>query len=263
MAEHAPTVLSRQRAEMAAELAELDRRARRRRADTVHPCPAIAIAPRITSCDGSAAPRRRSCRRREAGIRGRTEPRTSAEGPATSERLEREDRTMDHDEQPARPHGSPLPPPEAGAASFYPLSLAKLRGVTFQARVALKLRRITTRDQLLAAAAGAEDRAALARATKIAPEILTELVQRADMARVNGIGVVFGLMLEELSIRDVQTLARQDAEVLHARLREHNGRERLARRSPTPEEVDGWVGQARGLPGLVTYRPRAAVGTAA
>ena len=170
---------------------------------------------------------------------------------------------MDHDEQPARLHGSPLPPPEAGAASFYPLPLAKLRGVTFQARVALKLRRITTCDQLLAAAAAAEDREALARATKIAPEILTDRVQRADLARVNGVGAVFGLMLEELGIRDVRTLADQDAEVLHERLRGHNRRERLARRSPTPEEVSDWVGQARDLPRLVTYCPRAAVESSA
>ena len=137
------------------------------------------------------------------------------------------------------------------------LPISKLRGVPLQARLALKVQWITTCDQLLAAAAVAEDREALARAMRIAPEILADLVQRADLARVNGVGAVFGLMLEELGIRDVQTLARQDAEVLHARLREHNGRERLARRSPTPEEVNDWVGQARGLPKLVTYRPRA------
>ena len=44
----------------------------------------------------------------------------------------------------------------------------------------------------------------LARTTKLAPEILTELVQLADMARINGIGAVFGLMLEEMGIHDVE-----------------------------------------------------------
>jgi predicted flap endonuclease-1-like 5' DNA nuclease len=152
-----------------------------------------------------------------------------------------------------------LPPLRRGAAiADYALPISKLRGVPFQARVALKVRRITTCDQLLAAAAVAGDREALARATKIAPEILTDLVQRADLARVNGIGAVFGLMLEELGIRDVQALADQDAETLHERLRGHNRRERLARRSPTPEEVSDWVGQARRLPTLLTYGPRPA-----
>jgi hypothetical protein len=48
----------------------------------------------------------------------------------------------------------------------------------------------------------------------IAPAALTSLVQWADMARVNGSGMVFGQMLEELGIRDVKPLA-----ALHTRLR--------------------------------------------
>jgi nucleotidyltransferase/DNA polymerase involved in DNA repair len=138
----------------------------------------------------------------------------------------------------------------------YTLPISKLRGVPFQVRVALKVRRITTCSQLLTAAALFEDREALARATKIAPEILTDLIQRADMARVNGVGAVFGLMLEELGIHDVGALAGQNPEELHEKLREYNRRERLARRSPTPEEVSDWVTQARRLPKLVSYRPR-------
>ena len=156
--------------------------------------------------------------------------------------------------QAQRPSAAPL----ASAAACYPLPISKLRGVPFQVRVALKVRRITTCSQLLTAAALVEDREALARATRIAPEILTDLVRRADMARVNGVGAVFGLMLEELGIHDVQTLASQDAETLHEQLRGYNRRERLARRSPTPEEVSDWVGQARRLPTLLTYGPRPA-----
>jgi hypothetical protein len=33
----------------------------------------------------------------------------------------------------------------------------------------------------------------------------------------------------------------------------YNREERLARRSPTPEEVRDWVRQARALPALVSY----------
>lgn len=145
----------------------------------------------------------------------------------------------------------------------YALPISKLRGVPFQVRVALKVRRITTCSQLLNAAALHENRLALARTTKLAPEILTELVQLADMARINGIGAVFGLMLEEMGIHDVETLARRDPEVLHRQLREYNRSERLARRSPTPEEVADWVGQARRLPVLLTYAEEASVTAAA
>lgn len=133
------------------------------------------------------------------------------------------------------------------------LPLSKLRGVPFQIRVALKVRRITTCGQLLGAAAAFTERDALARSARVPLDQLTELVQRADMARVNGVGTVFGQMLEELGVRDVVGLSKQDAEALHERLRQYNHEERLARRSPTPEEVSDWVAQARKLRPLLTY----------
>jgi predicted flap endonuclease-1-like 5' DNA nuclease len=133
------------------------------------------------------------------------------------------------------------------------LPISKLRGLTPQARLALKIRRVTTCGQLLRAAAKAEDRARLAREAGLDPDRLLELVQRADMARVNGIGTVFGMMLEDLDVRDVAALAGRDPADLHGRLRRYNQEERIARRSPTPEEVEDWVRQARALPVLVTY----------
>lgn len=133
------------------------------------------------------------------------------------------------------------------------LPISKLRGVPQRTRMALKRRRISSSGQLLHAAGKAAARAQLAEAAGIDPELLTTLVQRADMARITGIGAIFGLMLEDLGIRDVQTLAAQDPVELHRRLREYNQRVRLARRSPTPEEVADWVAQARRLEPLVTY----------
>jgi predicted flap endonuclease-1-like 5' DNA nuclease len=152
---------------------------------------------------------------------------------------------------PPRSQPSHATPPAAAAEPALPLS--KLRAVPFQVRVALKIRRITICGQLLAAAAAVQDREALARSARIAPETLTGLVRQADLARVNGVGTVFGRMLEELGIDDVAGLAAQDPEALHARLRAYNRQERLARRSPTPEEVADWVGQATAMRKLVSY----------
>src|SRR5215217_4253701 len=78
---------------------------------------------------------------------------------------------------------SGFPPP--------PLPISKLRGVPVTTRKALKRQRINTCPQLLAAAAAADKRAALAKAAGIAPDLLTTIVQRADMGRVQGIGVIF------------------------------------------------------------------------
>ena len=79
------------------------------------------------------------------------------------------------------------------------LPLAKLRQVPPPVRAALKVRHMTTCDQLLAAAARFEDRAALARAARIDPDRLTGLVRQAELERVKGVGWAFSLMLEALA----------------------------------------------------------------
>jgi predicted flap endonuclease-1-like 5' DNA nuclease len=133
------------------------------------------------------------------------------------------------------------------------LPISKLRGVPPTVRLRLKSQRITTCAQLLLAAGVAEARAALLETTGIEANVLERLVQRADMARIKGIGTVFGLMLEELGINDVEQLARQKPAELHAALRVYNLAERLARRSPTMEEVVEWIDAAQSLPVVVTY----------
>ena len=138
-----------------------------------------------------------------------------------------------------------------GAGQAFPLS--KLRGLAPPVRSALRRRGIATCAQLLRAAGRAEDRARLAREAGVPPDALLRLALRADLARVDGVGIVFGMMLEDLEVRDVPALAAREPGALHARLRAHNREERLARRAPTPGEVADWVGQARELPPVVTY----------
>ena len=135
----------------------------------------------------------------------------------------------------------------------HPLPISKLRGVPPRARLRLKSQRITTCAQLLSTAGDAVSRAALVETTGIDTDVLLRLVQRADMARIRGIGTVFGLMLEELDIPDVEQLARQTPGELHAALRAYNLEERLARRSPTMEEVVDWIETAQSLPVIVSY----------
>ena len=129
-----------------------------------------------------------------------------------------------------------------------PLPISKLRGVPSVLRVRLKRRGITNCDQLLAAAGQIGSRRALADRARVELASLYSLVKRADLARVNGIGVVFGEMLEYCGVQDVAALANESAEHLHVRVRRFNESERMARRSPTLEEVEDWVMQARALP---------------
>jgi hypothetical protein len=54
-----------------------------------------------------------------------------------------------------------------------------------------------------------------------------------------------------IGVDAVAALAQQEPADLHGRLYRLNAAERLARRAPTPEEVQDWVAQARALPVLV------------
>ena len=135
----------------------------------------------------------------------------------------------------------------------YPLPINKLYGVPQRTYSLLKTKRISNCSQLLGAVGPFEQRDQLSRSSGIDLSELTVLVQRADMSRINGIGAVFGMMLEDLGICDVQSLAGQEADALHRKLCIHNKQEQLSRRSPTPEEVADWVEQSKKLTPLVTY----------
>src|SRR4051794_1367088 len=144
-----------------------------------------------------------------------------------------------------------VPGPAPGPAQ--PLPVSKLRGLTLPVRAALRRRGIATCERLLRVAGDAGDRDRLAREAGVDPGALLALVRRADLARGGGIGMGFGLVLAGPGGADVPALADQDPADLHARLRRHNEEERIARRSPSPEEVEDWVAQARAVPALVSY----------
>ncbi|WGF88835.1 DUF4332 domain-containing protein [Marinivivus vitaminiproducens] len=136
------------------------------------------------------------------------------------------------------------------AAAALPIS--KLRGVSYEVRLRLKRRGITRCEQLLKIAGAPARRAKLAEASGVDPEVLLALTKRADLARVRGVGAVFGMMLEMLDIDRVEQLAKADAATLHGQLQLLNQQERMARRAPTLEEVEDWLAQSNALPRLLT-----------
>jgi predicted flap endonuclease-1-like 5' DNA nuclease len=117
----------------------------------------------------------------------------------------------------------------------------------------LKWQRITHTLSLLKAAAKIEDRESLAIITKIPLSLLTVIVQRADLSRINGLGTRFAQMLAEVGVRDLAALTMQDPRDLHQCVRAYNRAVRLTVRSPTLDEIVDWIAQARELPTLVTY----------
>ncbi len=137
---------------------------------------------------------------------------------------------------------------EGEAASLH---LSKVRGTNLEMRARLKCCGVTNSRQLLQAAGPFRARVVLSGKTGIDMAALAYITKRADLARVKGIGATFADMLEVIGVDTVERLAAWAPDALHRTLYDFNRAERFARRSPTPEEIEDWVMQARKLPVLI------------
>jgi len=133
------------------------------------------------------------------------------------------------------------------------IATRKLRGITDDLVTKLKERGLKDSDQLLELAKTPVGRDELAKAVGATAAEILELVNRADLARIKGIGQVFSDLLEQAGVDTVKELARRVPENLHARLVEVNAEKKLAGRIPTLDMVKDWVAQAKELPKMLEY----------
>lgn len=111
---------------------------------------------------------------------------------------------------------------------------------------------IKTSEELLSAGKTPGGRKELAAKVGVDQKALLELLNRADLARVKGIGEVYSNLLENAGVDTVAELAKRVPANLHARLVEQvqNGD---ARRAPTLAQVESWVKQAKELGRGIEY----------
>ena len=133
------------------------------------------------------------------------------------------------------------------------VQVTKLRGIPHDLKLDLQERGFRNSDQILAVTCTPDGRKLLAEQLGIAPEIVLNLANRADLARVSGIGGVFADLLEHAGIDTVKELATRRPNNLHAKLVEINNEIKLAGRAPTLKAVESWVMQAKDLPRALEY----------
>jgi len=112
---------------------------------------------------------------------------------------------------------------------------------------------ITTVEGLLEAGASPAGRKDLAAKTDISAKLILEWVNRADLARVKGIGEEYADLLEAAGVDTVPELAQRNPDNLHAKMAEVNEAKTLVRKLPTASQVADWVAQAKELPRVITY----------
>ena len=112
---------------------------------------------------------------------------------------------------------------------------------------------ITTVEDFLTKGATAQGRTQIATTTGISETVIRDLVNAADLMRVNGIGKQFAELLEASGVDSVPELATRVPENLLTKLKEINQTKNIANRTPTLAVVTEWVEEAKTLPRIVTH----------
>ena len=125
------------------------------------------------------------------------------------------------------------------------LVIAKLRGMTKELEAKLKALGLRSADDLFNALVTPKARQELAAALGVPEQIVLELANRADLARIKGIAGVYSDLLEEAGVDTVKELRRRVPENLHAKLLEINAAKNLTAQPPSLKMVATWVWLAR------------------
>ena len=133
------------------------------------------------------------------------------------------------------------------------LTLGELRGITDSVLNALKAQGISDSDSLLEATKTPQDRKTLSSATGVDGKVILELANRADLARIKGIGRVYSDLMEEAGVDTVKELAQRSADNLHAKLIQINSVRQFTQRPPSVEQIGDFVEQAKSLPRMLDY----------
>ncbi|MCB1053040.1 MAG: DUF4332 domain-containing protein [Acidobacteria bacterium] len=89
--------------------------------------------------------------------------------------------------------------------------------------------------------------------TGVSEKLVLNWVNRADLARIKGIGGQYADLLECSGVDSVPELAQRKPDNLHAKMIEVNTSKKLVRQVPSQKQVEDWVAQAKQLPKAVKH----------
>lgn len=131
--------------------------------------------------------------------------------------------------------------------------LSEIEGLDESMEQKLKSVGISTEEELVAASATVKDRAELSKKINVTEKIILKWANRADLARVKGIGTEFADLLEAAGVDTIPELAQRKAENLLAKLTEVNDEYHFVKRLPTEKQLEDWITQAKNLPRVIHY----------
>jgi chlorosome envelope protein I len=179
------------------------------------------------------------------------------------EQIERVQLTVGGKSVPSVPAASPAPAPSQTAAPVKVsvsvkqqppgIDVAALEGIREEHASRLVKAGVKNFDTLLDRGRERSGRKELSGSTGISEEDVLTLVNRADLARVKGIGFAYSELLEVAGVDTVPELAQRNPANLHAKMQEVNALKNLVHQLPSLEQVTSWVEQAKQLPRIINY----------
>ncbi len=93
----------------------------------------------------------------------------------------------------------------------------------------------------------------LALKTMIDESLILKWVNQADLTRINGVGPVYAILLEESGVDTVNELKNRNPENLINKLVEVNNMKNITQSLPTPNQIETFVNEAKVLEPMVEY----------
>ncbi|MCP4425928.1 MAG: DUF4332 domain-containing protein [Chloroflexi bacterium] len=131
--------------------------------------------------------------------------------------------------------------------------IADIEGIGKTYAQTLAKQGISTTEALLEKCATPTGRKSLAKETGLSGKLVLKWANRADLARIKGIGSEYADLLEAAGVDTVPALARRNATNLHKALAAANEEKNLVRKVPAASQVTNWVEQAKELPRALKY----------
>ena len=131
--------------------------------------------------------------------------------------------------------------------------LSSIEGIGETFANKLKACNVTTQEKLLEKGGTPKGRKALIEESGISDKLILKWINRADLARIKGVGGEYADLLECAGVDTVPELAQRNAANLYTKLEQVNEEKKLVRSLPTTAAVEKWVEQAKGLDRAIHY----------
>jgi predicted flap endonuclease-1-like 5' DNA nuclease len=133
------------------------------------------------------------------------------------------------------------------------MKLADIEGIGPAFAAKLSKAGVRSVEGLLKAGATEKGRKEISAASGVAPKLVLEWVNHADLYRIKGVGSEYSDLLEEAGVDTVVELSKRTPENLYAKMVEVSKKKNMVNKLPGVKQVKKWIDQAKKLPRVVSY----------